>query len=216
MFVIFIILFFQSYRIFTNPKISALIVSIKNKNIRRIKKIIRHFRSVNVRIPNNRNKAYLLHFACSYGNLGLVKLLVKRGANFNVKDKNLWTPLMYALFKEKKKTAKYLIYCGADLNAQTKSGNTALIIATTNYRCFSCIRLLLRRGADPNLQNKAGNTALFYAADSGFFDVVKLLVKYGINVNIKNKAGETALCYSENYLVGDPRIKKFLLAHGAR
>ena len=82
---------------------------------------------------------------------------------------------------------------GANPNAATKYGTTALMRAT-NVGNAGAVAVLLQAGADVNAQDESGSTALMGGAGwHGNADVVNLLLQFGANVNAKAKDGETAL-----------------------
>lgn len=70
-----------------------------------------------------------LHAAAIYGNLEVVRYLLSKRANINAKDASGTTPLMWAVFKRQKATAKYLAKRGADLTARRDGGDRAIDIA---------------------------------------------------------------------------------------
>ena len=71
----------------------------------------------------------LLFWAVQENQMGIVKPLLEKGVNVNVKDKEGWTPLHMASWNEYSEMVKYLIEKGADVNAKTKKGWTAEDIA---------------------------------------------------------------------------------------
>lgn len=92
----------------------------------------------------------------------MIQHLLAAGANVNAKDKEGWTPLMFAANKGYPEIAKILITAGADVNAKDKDGNTALMRASSSGSTET-VRLLLAAGADVNEKNDAGVTALMRA-----------------------------------------------------
>ncbi|MBC6427160.1 MAG: ankyrin repeat domain-containing protein, partial [Ekhidna sp.] len=90
-----------------------------------------------------------------------------------------------------------LITEGADVNAKSNTGNTALILAATFGRTATVTALLGVSGINVNIQNDFGNTALIWAAMFGHTAVVNALLENpGINVNIKESSGNTALIWA--------------------
>jgi hypothetical protein len=93
-----------------------------------------------------------------------------------------------------------LIAEGADANAITECGKSALMLAAM-YGHKSVIEALLNAGADPNLggeeEFEEGTTALMCIASSLFAsnrpEIIKFLVNQGADVNARNDNGETAL-----------------------
>jgi ankyrin repeat protein len=77
---------------------------------------------------------------------------------------------------------------GADLNARSPGGETALMLAAARGR-VEVIDLLLERGADVNAATDAGNTALMLAAARGQVDAVRALLAHGARADHRNKFG---------------------------
>jgi ankyrin repeat protein len=86
-----------------------------------------------------------------------------------------------------------LIENGADLNAVTSDGWTALHFAA--FKGYDKItKLLLDAGIDPNLQGyRYGRTALHYAAEQGRLNSAVQILQKNVDINIKDKSGITAL-----------------------
>lgn len=87
------------------------------------------------------------------------ELLLKHGADPNVKDAQGLTPLMISLFGNWDRFIRPLVKYGADLNAVDNHGRTALIIAA-KLNNIGAVRELLRCGADPYLKDNDGRTAM--------------------------------------------------------
>ncbi|MBC6400490.1 MAG: cadherin domain-containing protein, partial [Ekhidna sp.] len=87
-----------------------------------------------------------------------------------------------------------LIEEGADVNAKSNTGNTALILAAFLGRTATVNALLSVSGINVNIQNDFGNTALIWAAEQGHKDIVDALLDVsGINVNLRNNVSFSAL-----------------------
>jgi ankyrin repeat protein len=108
-------------------------------------------------------------FFSQEGYLEIVKLLVNKGADVNVKTVNSIV---------KKRGKNY--------------GDTALIWASING-FDKVVKFLLENNANPNIQNDGGNTALIFAANEGHKKVVKILLDNDVEVETKTKNGDTAL-----------------------
>jgi len=120
-----------------------------------------------------------------------VKLLIEKGADINMADKDGDTPLIKASEKGHKEIAKILIEKGVDPNAVTnKFGRTALIKASI-YGQIEVVKLLIEKGAEINADDKDGNTALVWASKKGHKNISELLIKEGADVNYVNKVAKT-------------------------
>ena len=86
-----------------------------------------------------------------------------------------------------------LIKQGADLDSQTRSGDTALIIAGWSTDNHDLVKLLVTKGANINIPNNNGDTPLMDAAYLGKLQNLRYLVDKGADLSLKNKRGKTAL-----------------------
>jgi ankyrin repeat protein len=113
--------------------------------------------------------------ASMYGHSGIVKLLLDKGSDPNLKDSYGRTALMFAAsMNGHSGIVKLLFDKGADINIVNIYGQTALISASMNGR-IEIVRILLDKGSDPNIVNSYGETAITLATDSGHIDIVKLI-----------------------------------------
>jgi ankyrin repeat protein len=117
-------------------------------------------------------------------------LAATRGAA-NMADTQGETPLMYAAEAGSVDAIKLLVAAGADVNQQSASGATALMLAATD---LAKTRALLDAGADPNRTSKGGKTALLLAAMSDpSIETVRLLIAKGASVKAVDEGKTTAL-----------------------
>ena len=90
----------------------------------------------------------------------IVRLLIQKGADVNVRDQYGDTPLHQALWgADFDKIAWLLIQQGANVNARDKEGKTPLHKA----RDSKIVQLLIQKGADVNARDKKGRTPLSIA-----------------------------------------------------
>jgi ankyrin repeat protein len=93
------------------------------------------------------------------GNAGIMKAL--RAKNAAVDGKG-WTPLIYAATGGHDDLVRWLLGEGADINAQSPNGTTALMMAVRENK-YSTALLLIARGANVNHRNENGASALDWA-----------------------------------------------------
>jgi ankyrin repeat protein len=131
-----------------------------------------------------------LEHACRGGQLGVVVLLLERGADAGPDDDGM-TPLMAASFSGHTDVAELLLaHDSGHVDQQNHLyGSTAL------HRAFSwfmgrtgVVRLLLGAGADPRLVDRDGRTPLHHAAEHGHAECVALLQVSSMHANTLNKA----------------------------
>jgi ankyrin repeat protein len=143
-------------------------------------------------------------------NLPVLRELVKaQGAN--VKDAAEQTPLMFAAAFGSRDAVSVLVESGADVNATSKAGLTALHLA---WRDEAVVRLLLDHGANVNARSLLGFTPLIVAASAtGTAGVVALLLDKGADVNAAENRRVTPLIAAAG--VGNTAAAKLLLERGA-
>ena len=148
----------------------------------------------------------ILHLAAENGRFKLVEALLKKGALFNLADKegcsalhlateNNHTEIVKALLNSNKKENKNIF----DLvNAVNNNGKTALHLAASDGN-IEILRILLDNEATPNLTDNEGYTALHFAAEKGHIDIAQALLDlheknlepYHSTIDFENNEGDT-------------------------
>lgn len=82
---------------------------------------------------------------------------------------------------------------GANINAQTAAGDTAIILAGWLTNNLDLVALLVERGADVNIPNKNGDTPLIDAAYKGKNDFLEYWLNNGADADAENNEGVSAL-----------------------
>ena len=146
---------------------------------------------VAVNAISNRSKTALIH-ACESAKTESVKLLLKKGADPNISDDKGNTSLHATVSGRCTDNAlKDLISHGAYLDAQNKSGRTALWLACS-YKKQNSIKILLTAGSNPNIADNDGYTSL-HAATGCKKKIIKAIIDHGTHVNARSKNNMTAL-----------------------
>ena len=150
-----------------------------------------------------------LILASGNGMYQMVEILLKKGADPNIRNENGETALIFASLNGHYQVIEILLKNGADPNIQKEDGRTALIEASENGH-YQVVKILLKNGADPNIPN---NEALLFAIQEGHYQVVEILLNNGADPNVQNEDGTTALIEaSEN---GHYQVVEILLKNGA-
>ncbi|XP_028156720.1 protein fem-1 homolog B-like, partial [Ostrinia furnacalis] len=140
--------------------------------------------------------ATALWCAAGAGHLGIVKRLVRAGANVNHATKTLSTPLRAACFDGRLDIVKYLVRHGADIHKANKYNNTCLMIASYKGH-LDVVQFLLESGARVDERALCGATALHFAAECGHAAVVCALLDRQARI-LTNESGMTPLqCAAE-------------------
>ncbi len=144
-------------------------------------------------------------------NSRVVQLLLQRGVDINVRDKNQATPLHFASYYGHPEVVEVLLDHGAWANAEDIRGQTPLhqvVLSNHDYHSFwmgpwhlkdhtgrvvRLVQQLLERGADVNAQNKDHETPLHLASRLRLHEMARFLLKHGADVNVKNFEGKSPL-----------------------
>lgn len=130
--------------------------------------LIKRRARLNVR---NRNGETALSMAAFTGQMNYVQRLVEAGAEVDFYG---WAPLLYAAYNGHTAVVEYLLKRGADINAKTENGLTALFFAA-RFGHIEIIKVLLRNDADPTVVSENMETAVDWALKSENTDIADLL-----------------------------------------
>ena len=141
-----------------------------------------------------------------HGNLTVIRLLLRHGADVNAVDHDGATVLFKAVYNPKAnpRVVTALIKAGArvndlmDLNFiapppwNRDRRRTALHYAAS-VAPLAVVNLLIKKGANVNVADKKGITPLMVATTHGRTEVVKVLLRAGAAPSAKDRKGRTAL-----------------------
>jgi ankyrin repeat protein len=182
-------------------------------------------------VPSRELLNQMLLRAAETVNLSGMKLLIKVGADINVKAKNGRTPLITAciytgnvayIFPYNRKNGtnviKFLIENGAKADCVDDRGMTPLLWLIKNSGDPGIIKLILAKGAKLNRKNKKGRTALLVLATLPFYNKINLmpifeiLLQHKADVNVKDSNGASALLLALGHQQQSEFIKRLLKA----
>ncbi|XP_074716206.1 M-phase phosphoprotein 8 [Strix uralensis] len=104
----------------------------------------------------------LVMLAAAGGHDDLLRVLIRKGAKVNGRQRNGTTALIHAAEKNFLTTVAILLEAGAYVNMQQSSGETALMKACKRGNS-DIVRLMIESGADCNILSKHQNSALHFA-----------------------------------------------------
>ena len=140
-------------------------------------------------------------------NKQIAKLLLKAGADLNVKDLDGRTALFHIKDRD---TLKYIIEQGADVNNVDAATGETLLHSVDDGEIA---RLLLEKGADVNARESYGHTPLHTKIITA--DVSQVLIDYGADLNAINDAKSTPLDTALSVQGQNPAKIKTLVDSGA-
>lgn len=108
----------------------------------------------------------------------MVELLVSKGAQVNAQAASGATPLFWAVMRDQKDDAAYLLAHGANVNLPDAYGDTILDCAL-HLQYGSMIKLLVEHGADVNAEDQSQHRPLTYALQMDDTSYADYLRKHG-------------------------------------
>ena len=144
----------------------------------------------------NEEGSSLLMLAAGSGNLELVEMLIKSGAEVDATDARGWTALFKALFNYEQNrgfpdVVSILIAAGANIEHQVSYGTRPLMIAA-GYGEAGVVEVLLAAGVDAGAKNEGGRSAKTIAETKDYVEVVNQLHMH----EVRKAEGKPATCGS--------------------
>ncbi|KAN0140109.1 Ankyrin repeat-containing domain protein [Lactarius tabidus] len=139
-----------------------------------------------------------LHSASSEGHLQIVRSLLRRGVDVDVRGYTNRTPLSFASESGHHNVVQCLIDHGADVNSHENDHSTPLNWAAYNGH-VGVVRMLLKHHADVNTQDDQGRSPLHDAVTGKgntkgeHSQIIRLLLEHGADVDAKDDDGMTPL-----------------------
>ena len=132
--------------------------------------------------------------------LKIAKILIKAGANVNLKGKKR-RPILIEV--DNPELLKLLIKAGANVNEKWTPPigsdiDTPLSTAIRDNN-ISKVKLLIKAGANPNLAGTTNITPLMCAAMYGRHDAVQMLLAAGAKKDVTDDKGNTAYTYAAKF-----------------
>lgn len=153
-----------------------------------------------------------LHLAVRHEDYTIIKELLSKGGDINVRDASGKTALHIALDQRNLGLLETLLPFGPDLNLKQPNG-MAPLHSTVSMNWEEGTRLLLGYDLDIDATDYDGNTALHCACSAGYRGVTKLLLESGADVQIRDSSGRTALQLA--VASRTKRLPELLLLYGA-
>jgi len=150
--------------------------------------------------------------AALYASVDCMKLLLDKKADPNRRNLFGQTPIMLCTHELDK--MKLLVQYGADINAVAQSGNTALLIACSEYGLYENIKWLLDNGADATVKRWNTETVLMRAVQFADTMTINLLLRKAGEFDVNTKPWGFTMLYTAIRMANWP-VVLFLLDKGA-
>ncbi|KAJ7166318.1 ankyrin repeat-containing domain protein [Mycena crocata] len=150
--------------------------------------------------------------ACCWGSLQAVQALIDKGADINMTDSAMNTPLQRASETGKLEVVNLLLENGANINTRGGKFGSALQAAAQEGH-LEVVRLLISKNATLNSTNVSDGDALQRASRRGHTEVVQFLIEAGANVNARCGYYGSALQAASK--MGKIEVVQLLIKHGA-
>ena len=133
--------------------------------------------------------------------LDSVRLLIKNGANVNVRESHTGSTALHAAVapataprpnEMEEKIIRLLLENNADMTIADNMGITPLSKAAANGR-LEAFNILLEAGANPQDLDGNGLNALHHAASKGYYEIVQILIDREMDVNKLTSRNESPL-----------------------
>ena len=132
----------------------------------------------------------LLHTAAEMEQIGVVKLLMRRGADVNAKTRFGYSVMSRAVSTENESLVKLLGAAGADFAEPDMT--TVLHQAISNDK-FQRVKILLLAGVRTDGRDYMGSTPMHVAARLGSLRIVKMLLQEGADPTLLDNAGQSPI-----------------------
>ncbi|KAM4578285.1 death-associated protein kinase 1 [Fundulus diaphanus] len=169
----------------------AIIHAINDDNVPGLQHLLGSLNSYDVNQPNKHGTPPLL-IAAGCGNIQIIEVLMRKGAEIQANDKSGANAIYYAARHGHVETLKFLHEKKCPLDVQDKSGETALHVAA-RYGNVDVVSYLCSIRANPDLTDREQETPLHCAAWHGYSAVARALCQAGCRVDAKNREGESPL-----------------------
>lgn len=136
-----------------------------------------------------------LSYACLFGDVEIIELLINYGADVNFVNSFGNTPLLESIYYDNVKVFKCLLKHNAEVEIKNKLKESPLILSSkhNNTEMFDCIISLLKSFNSINNRDHFGFSPLMYSAKNGNYYIGEKLIKFGANVNSSNSKGDNIL-----------------------
>lgn len=154
--------------------------------------------------------------AAEVGDIEKVRSLLAGGADPNARDRDGYTALIWAAYRDRNEIASALVQAKADVNLKEPFMGLFALGTAAGRGNAQMVEELLKAGADVHQEDNSGHSCLTSAALEGHATVVRRLVEAGSNLEVPCRVnnGETVLIGAAR--LGKADVVDVLLEAGAK
>jgi ankyrin repeat protein len=166
--------------------------AILKHNLQTVKYFIERGADVNL-LTCDGHKNSTIEVAILTNKLEIIDCLIEPGANLNARDRDLLTPLYFAVVNNKTASALHLVEKGADLNIPDSERETIFYYSVHDNNIILA-KHFIKFGSNLNYQMPGYGLALEVAILHGNIHMVNILIDGGADINLRdNYFGNTEL-----------------------
>ncbi|CAM2862814.1 ankyrin repeat domain-containing protein [Legionella worsleiensis] len=196
----------------TNNGLSLLEIATRNRNL----EMIHFLLNAGAKIENATKEQRItpLHLAAKRGYVDVVKLMLSKEINPDLKGYNNKSPIYYATKKGHDAVVKCLLDAGAWVNQGMGEEEITPLHLAIEHQQVNVVACLLQNGANPHKPNHLGWGALHLACLAGNYSIVQLLLNAPMHADTTfSPLGHTALHLTAEQ--DNLEIFKLLIQHRA-
>ena len=203
----------EKISMFSQAPIHKIIESKEEKKYEVLQKMLDMGADPNIKDSNGWSA---LHYACQFGDIESVKILIKANADIDSYSNNKRLPLHFAANMNYPDIVKFLLENKSNADYKDDQGCTPMHLAAKQGNT-KCIEHLLAFGADLYATDFRGWNILHYAAFHGHKKTVRFIAKYDADNDVlrttKNSQNKLPI-----EIVRDPSVKPFFVSlwHAAK
>jgi ankyrin repeat protein len=183
--------------------------AILRNDIRLVEKYINE-QHIDINMQDKFGETFLL-LSTLYNHKKIVEILLEKGANVNIRNKEGLSPLYNAINNQDISLVNRLISMGATIDIEKGKLFSPLSLAVKK-EMLEIVKLLVVNGGDVNTTNDAGETILITALHCKHYDIINFLINQkNIDLNAKDKKGNTIYYYSK-----DPDVAELFRLKGLK
>ena len=155
----------------------------------------------------------LLHILCQEDGMNplLIEEILDLGADIELVDDEMRTPLLIACMTDNTIAAQILLRHGAEANVTDKSRSTCPLSTACGNNNFGLVVTLIECKATHTFVDPHGNTCLHIAASAGSKAIIKYLLECGASLNALNANSQRPLdiAFAHSHLNAISAFKQF-------